>query len=246
MPVYLINACTIQTLYMRCLGQDLTMKQITKVQQDGLDPALVLPPKLEELDHNGFEFSYDPEHERGPWCWTHIDELGYAPGHKTLEEAAKNAYWHYVGLYRDIQALTKAGFEVIPFGDPVIYYWRYCNGHRVSALFPTEETAWRDAIRTYPEMLARRLEGDISARRMRNPLDRKTVAHKSQGKTFEKALKGNQATAVRLADMKKCLEAAGYSFSERGWSKPDMVDRLVLEGEDWAIHNAWHHCVTGE
>lgn len=248
MPVYLINPCTIQTLYMRCLGQDMTMKQITKVQQDGLDPALVLPPKLEELDHNGFEFSYDPEHERGPWCWTHIDEHGYAPGHKTLEEAVKNAYWHYVGLYKNIQALTKAGFEVIPFGDPVIYYWRYCNGNRVSPLFPTEESAWRSAAQAYAEMTARRLEDDIRQRRLRNPREHKTVdGGRQQGKTYAELMKGNQATAVRIADMKKVLEAAGYSFSDvRWWHPTNMIDRLVSGGEEAVICNAWHHCVKGE
>jgi hypothetical protein len=120
-----------------------------------------MPQHFVLLDKEGFEFTFDHGNNldvaERRWGWDHLTKFGTTGSHfHTLEAAAKNAYWHLIGLYDGIRTAQSAGIKVEPhtIGEGT-HYWRAEHNHRVSALFPTEEAAWRDAITTMEEVWAR-------------------------------------------------------------------------------------------
>jgi hypothetical protein len=129
-----------------------------------------VPEHMAMLDVQGYVFVLErPEAdamEVTQWGWDHG---GRGPSaFPTLEAAVKNAYWVHIGLYGRIREVQKAGIKVEPasLGEGV-HYWRFERGNRVSALFPTEEAAWLDAIRVH-ENAVERVKADPGIHRVRS------------------------------------------------------------------------------
>lgn len=177
-----------------------------------------IPENFEELDRAGFAFTWAKIADPQGWCWQH-HTLRSEVQFSTLNAAVEDAYWHHLGIAGDIRKLKSIGFEVIP-GIEGSHYWRYKKDHRVSALFMTQEDAWRDAIRVDKKIKARIMEE-------------------------VKPSEGQEPTGFAYQGRKRALELVGYTFNNMGWQHTSGIKWVSDGGWDMQarVLHAWKHCV---
>lgn len=167
-----------------------------------------VPEHMAMLDLQGYVFVLDQPKtdalEATQWGW--VMGVRGPSGFPTLEAAVKNAYWIHIGLYGRIREVQKAGIKVEPasLGEGV-HYWRFEQGNRVSALFPTEEAAWRDAIRVH-ENAVEKVKANFGMHR----LPRRSAEESRE-----------------LSSLKRMTEQAGFEYKGRRgqhfWTHADKI-----------------------
>jgi len=179
-----------------------------------------------------------------------------------------------------VEELQQIGFEVVGTGingmnssgkSYGICYWRYMRGNRVSALQPSQEAAWRDAIREWDGTL-KRVQLDEAQRQQRklNPSEQ-NILKGLEGREYRAAqsqleqmiskmisagltidVRKMQETYVSLSveplpidAMKNTLESAGYTFAFTaavGWRC--MTEGVKGTGSlETAVKSAWKHAL---